>query len=205
MPATPFERSARFWLNAYPQRWREQHGDELLGVLEEAASQESVELPPRLPRTEVIALVRAGWSLRRREHPPLLPWLGYRMFRRRLPLRNWRWVVDDIRSPLYPFVSDLGRAPFMALYLTYVAKTSDDPFGWFRSPLFWILLMASSAAVAFVARQWNRRRAWLRHVVDGNVPWSVRRAWTQPGSMAPTGTDPAITGEPPEERRHSAY
>ncbi|QAY62237.1 hypothetical protein ET495_01935 [Xylanimonas allomyrinae] len=48
-PRTRFERSARFWVNAYPLRWREAHGDELLGVLEEVVRAGGGS-PPRRPR-----------------------------------------------------------------------------------------------------------------------------------------------------------
>lgn len=98
-----YERSARFWLHAYPQRWRDAHGEEALALLLDLA-------PPvpdggRAPRwigaREAWGLVRAGWGLRWREHPPLGRWLLYRALDVRLPARYWWWVADDIHGALY--------------------------------------------------------------------------------------------------------
>lgn len=86
------ERSARFWLRAYPRRWRVAFGDDFVRVLAEVSEPGTVRVPAR----EAGAIVKGGWSLRLREHPPLLRWLGYRFLDLRLPLRYQHWVVDDI-------------------------------------------------------------------------------------------------------------
>ncbi|WP_425954539.1 hypothetical protein [Xylanimonas sp. McL0601] len=204
---TPFERSARFWLNAYPRRWRDLHGEELLGVLEDVARQDDGSLPERLPRAEVLGLVRAGWGLRWRERPPFWRWLGYRLLDLRLPERYWWWVADDIRSPWFTPIQNLSSLVPMMLSFAAVSlamRTNPAPTeGVFAGPRYWLLFGAVSLVVGYLVRNSKRRYSWRKHVVEGNIPESMRTPSPLPGTMTPTGTDPAITGEPPEERPRS--
>lgn len=64
--ATRYERSVRWWLNAYPRRWRVTYGDDLVATALELA----VPGRRRFGVREGLALARAGWALRRRERPP---------------------------------------------------------------------------------------------------------------------------------------
>ncbi len=91
------ERSARFWMRAYPRRWRVARGEELLGVLLDLAAPGA----RRVGARTAIDLVRGGWATRWREHPPLLPWLGYRALNRRLPEPYRAWAKDDIDGAYY--------------------------------------------------------------------------------------------------------
>ena len=182
-PRSRFERSARWWMCAYPLRWREVHGDELLGVLEDVARDDRGALPARLPRREAVGLVRAGWSLRRREHPPFGRWLAYRALNLRLPARYWWWVADDIRSPLY-IVIDL---PWLAAGLVTggVFLPANVRPGWSAAPsdAVWIAVyFALMVVVSLLGRGMRRRRAWLRHIVDGKRPADARL--TRDGGMA---------------------
>jgi len=93
--ATRFERSARFWLRAYPRRWRAARGEEVLGVLLDLAAPGE----RRVGARTALDLVRGGWATRLRGRPPLLPWLGYALLGRRIPTPYRAWAKDDIESP----------------------------------------------------------------------------------------------------------
>ena len=84
-------RSARFWLRAYPRRWRAARGEEVLGLLADLAGPGD----GRLDARTAVNLVRSGWATRWREHPPLGPWLLYRMFDRKIPREYRGWAHDD--------------------------------------------------------------------------------------------------------------
>lgn len=92
-----FARSASRWLRAYPRRWRAVRAAEVTDLLTDLAA-------PGARRLDVrsgLGLVRAGWATRWREHPPLLPWLGYVLFERRLGPQYRDWVADDIAGSTY--------------------------------------------------------------------------------------------------------
>ncbi|MEP7762652.1 DUF5313 family protein [Sanguibacter sp. 25GB23B1] len=169
--ADPLERSARFWLRAYPRRWRAAFGDDLVGVLSEISAAGTVRVPAR----EAAAIVQGGWALRLREHPPLLRWLGYRFFERRLPERYQHWVADDI----------LGRFWFTRYMSAVNAMSMVGVLGYF-----WLFSSVDPAvAVDTVAMMYpsmigmsvllggalsipRRRKAWQRHIAP-EVPWML--------------------------------
>lgn len=90
-----FARSASRWLRAYPRRWRTARADEVTALLADLAPDGARRLGVRAG----LGLLRGGWATRWREHPPLLPWLGYTVLGRRLPTRYREWVQDDIDGP----------------------------------------------------------------------------------------------------------
>lgn len=172
-----YERSARFWLRAYPPRWRRLHGDEALAVLLDLAPSSTV--PDGAHRSRGIGareawdLVRAGWGLRWREHPPLGRWLLYRMFGVRLPSRFRWWVADDILGPLYPWRETLTSLTGVTVafyawlvladaFFSLQITTPDLPFG--------VLWCAVFAVRGLLFRHSSRERAWRRHVLDGGAP-----------------------------------
>jgi hypothetical protein len=176
-----YERSAQFWLRAYPRRWRELHGEEALAVLLDLAAPAAPPAPgpdgARSPRwvgpREARGLVRAGWGLRWREHPPLGRWLLYRLFDARLPARYWWWVADDIHGALYPWRATtvgLGTAvtvlygwPVLAQVLFSLDVTRPEA---------WLLAVWGGAFLlgGLVFRRSHVERAWRKHVLDGNIP-----------------------------------
>ncbi|QJW37947.1 hypothetical protein [Cellulosimicrobium protaetiae] len=175
--ATRYERSARFWLRAYPRRWRERHGEEALAVLLDLepprAVPDGARPVPGIGAREAWGLVRAGWALRRREHPPLGRWLLYRVFDARLPARYWWWVADDIHGALYPWrvtATSLGTA-VAVLYgwpvLGHVLFALDvsSPAGWLV--VVWVVAFALGG---IVFRRSHVERAWRKHVLDGHIP-----------------------------------
>jgi hypothetical protein len=99
--------SIEFWMRAYPRRWRQVRGQELVEVVLDLAGPGAPALDPR----SALDLVGGGWATRWREH--LLPrsWLLYRLFERRLPLAYRSWALDDIDGFWYPLRRNL---PFVA-------------------------------------------------------------------------------------------
>ena len=89
------DRSAAFWLRAYPPSWRAQRADEVTAVL--------VDLAPdgarRLDARTALGLLRGGVATRWRQTPPLRVYLPYRMLDLRVPARYRDWVQQDITSP----------------------------------------------------------------------------------------------------------
>ena len=175
--ADRYERSARFWLRAYPPRWRRLHGDEALAVLLDLApAPDDAGAPHGIGAREAWGLVRAGWALRRREHPPLGRWLLYRLFDARLPARYWWWVADDIHGVLYPWrvtMTGLGTAlaifygwPVLAQLLFSVEVTRPD---------LWLILLWCGTFLGggLLFRRSHVARAWRKHVLDGNIPVDV--------------------------------
>lgn len=162
------ERSARLWLRAYPRRWRAAFGEDLVGLLVETGRPGA----RRLPAREVAAIVRAGWALRLREHPPLLRWLGYRLLDVRLPLRDQHWVVDDIGGRFYP--ARINAVFFV--FITGWSWSSSVARGWKETAPFLViyLVLVVVAALPGTAALWRyrRRSAWQRHV-SPEVPVSL--------------------------------
>ncbi|GEN80354.1 hypothetical protein [Actinotalea fermentans] len=99
-----FARSARFWARAYPRRWRAARGAELLGLLADLAAPGA----QRLDARSALDLIRAGWATRLRQHPPLGPWLQYRLVGTRSLAAYRPWVADDIAGLLFPLRQSLG-------------------------------------------------------------------------------------------------
>ena len=127
--AARFERSARFWKCAYPRRWRVARGDELLGLLLDLASPGATGVGART----AFDLLRGGWATRLREHPPLLPWLGYALIGRRIPARYRAWAKDSIESPLGPIRAVLGFLGLAAVTIALADLRVDQPFLWLMS------------------------------------------------------------------------
>lgn len=169
-----YERSARFWLRAYPPRWRRLHGDEALAVLLDLApGPDDAGVPRGIGAREAWGLVRAGWALRRRERPPLGRWLLYRLFDVRLPARYWWWVADDIHGALYPWrVTMTGLGTALAIFYGWPVLAqvlfSDDV----TRPDLWLILLWCGTFLGggLLFRRSHVARAWRKHVLDGNIP-----------------------------------
>ncbi|KLN33991.1 hypothetical protein ACFVSK_09595 [Cellulosimicrobium cellulans] len=172
--ADRYERSARFWLRAYPPRWRRLHGEEALAVLLDLApAPDDTGAPHGIGAREAWGLVRAGWGLRWREHPPLGRWLLYRLFDARLPARYWWWVADDIHGALYPWrVTMTGLATALAIFYGWPVLAqvlfSDDV----TRPDLWLILLWCGTFLGggLLFRRSHVARAWRKHVLDGNIP-----------------------------------
>ncbi|MEU7988364.1 hypothetical protein AB0B56_26190 [Streptosporangium canum] len=93
--ASAYERRCRLLMRlAYPPRFREFRGAELLGTLMDLA--EPGQSAPNV--RDCLDILRGGLMLRLREHPPLRHWLLYRLAPVRLPWQYRWWARDDIQG-----------------------------------------------------------------------------------------------------------
>ena len=96
--------STEVWIRAYPRRWREARGQELIDVVVDLAGPGA----QRLDAHTAFDLVRGGWATRWREHPLTHTWLLYRVFDRRIPVAYRSWALDDVDGFWYPMRRFLG-------------------------------------------------------------------------------------------------
>lgn len=168
---TTYEWSARLCLRAYPPRWRTVYGADLLGTLQDVAEPGARVVGVR----DGISVVAAGWSLRWRERPPVLTWLGYRLFERRMPASYRQWVVDDLLGRFYS-VRAMGVAVVVfAGVLSLVSLAFPGVRSFFPTdPILLAGLLGGPVVmqVLFGFRYWQRK-AWRRHV-SGWVPPELR-------------------------------
>jgi hypothetical protein len=179
--ADPLERSARFWLRAYPRRWRAAFGDDLVGVLAEVSAPGTVRVPAR----EAAAIVRGGWALRLREHPPLLRWLGYRIFERRLPERYQHWVADDILGRFWftryiSAAAGLGVLGALAYFWIFSSVDVTEALGSARTFYGGMIVLSVVLGGAFSTPR--RRKAWQR-LISSEVPWMLLSERDRPRSV----------------------
>ena len=93
------DRSAAFWLRAFPKRWRAQRAAEVSEVLADLAPVGAT----RLDLRTAAGLVRAGWGVRWRQRPPIGAFLRYRLLGRRPSHAYDGWLRDDLEGALYPW------------------------------------------------------------------------------------------------------
>ena len=147
--AARLERSARFWLRAFPRRWRASHGEEALGLVLDLAAPGASALTAR----EVAGVVRGGLATRWRGRPPLAAWLLYRLFDVRVPARYLPWVADDVAGALYPTRRNLGLLPLLGAYGLATG------YAWAA----WVAVAMVAASQVLWPEQ-NRRQAVARHL-----------------------------------------
>ncbi|MEN0128474.1 MAG: hypothetical protein AAGC49_03465 [Brevundimonas sp.] len=153
-----FERSAAFWLRAYPRWWREQRAPEFLAVLADIAPEAD-----RVDTRTAAGMVWHGWRARLRARPPVWPWFGYRFFRVTLDPEHRRWMQDDIRGVLYPLRAGL----FATLWFVTYAFVQHGAWLGFT-------FLALCALAAYSDAPQARRRAIDRALAP--VRYSTRRA-----------------------------
>jgi hypothetical protein len=167
--------SIEFWMRAYPRRWRQARGQELVDVVAELAGPGAQRLDPR----SAFDLVRGGWATRWREHPLPHTWLLYRMFDRRIPVAYRSWALDDIDGFWYPMRRFSGGA--WPVFLTVLITSGPRGSGAIPTLVMVAFMVVSSM---FIAPGWDRSRARLKHVtprfaelpVEGAlVAWDVPR------------------------------
>lgn len=165
---TRFERSGQFWMRAYPRRWRETFGDDLLAVLTDVTDPGAA----RVPAAEALQIVRAGWACRWREHPPLWNWLLYRFLGFHLPQGYRLWVRDDLRGRFW-LVRD-AMYPILVVFLILFFSNG------FQLPtefsLVLLLGLGVVSVIGFLTRRPRMRSAWYRFVETEPPPefWTDR-------------------------------
>ncbi len=149
-----FERSARFWLRAYPRRWRRERADEVLGVLADLAEPGATRVGVR----SALGLLLAGWAVRWRGRPLPHRWLGYRVLDLRLPREYRGWIADDIDGCWYALRQ--GNALVLAVILVLFSRVVGAP-----SLSFVVPWLVATAVMAAVQSRRGRRMAREKHLV----------------------------------------
>ena len=181
------ERRVQLWMRAYPRRWREERGEELLGLVVDLAGPAA----RHLGADAAFDLLRGGLATRWREHPPLHTWLLYRLFDRRIPEAYRSWALNDIDGFWYPIRRN-GFSLAIIYAFSYALQVGDPmssvPPAWHY--LVWGLVMAVSWLILWP--EVGRDRARLKHVSPHSgepraegalVPWDVPRERVAAPSM----------------------
>ena len=186
---TTAERSARLWLRAYPRRWRYAYGDDLVGTLLDLAGPDARAVRLR----DGLSVLRAGWSLRLREHPPLLPWLGYRFFETDLPEQHRVWMIDDLLGRLH---AARAFAQVMVIFATtygVFSLVTWDVQILVRGAEVWPAYLVVGAASVLVVPRVRARRVWRKHV-SGWLPPELRPRSERPAAARELAQFRAATG-----------
>ena len=162
MATTTVQRSAQLWSRAYPRRWRAVYGEDLVGTMVDLADPGVRVVPLR----DGLSVVRAGWALRWREHPPLLPWLGYRLFERKLPERYRYWFMDDLLGRFFEVRSALVFSVSITVYYALAAVLWDSAAQFLQEHTTFVLSMWVAPLFVRVALfpRYVQRRLWRRHI-----------------------------------------
>jgi len=157
--------SIEFWMRAYPRRWRQARGQELVDVVVDLAGPGARRLDPR----SAFDLVRGGWATRWREHPLPHTWLLYRMFDRRIPAAYRSWALDDIDGFWYPMRRFLGLAWPVFLIVLIMSPPRGSGEIAVKSLVMVAFMVVSSM---FIIPEWYRSQARLKHVAPrfGELP-----------------------------------
>ncbi|MDP9864123.1 MULTISPECIES: hypothetical protein [Streptosporangium] len=135
-----YERRCRLLIRlAYPPRFREFRGAELMGTLMDLAGPD--QSSPTL--RECLDVIRGGLMLRLREHPPLWHWLLYRLTPVRLPWKYRWWARDDIQGRFF-LERRLALALLLDLPILLVITQSPPSYAHMVGALFVYLIVLPS-------------------------------------------------------------
>ncbi|SNT64223.1 hypothetical protein SAMN05216276_111312 [Streptosporangium subroseum] len=157
-----YERRCRLLTRAYPPRFRESRGEELLSTLLDL--QEPGQIRPSL--RESLDVIRGGLAARLQDRPPFWRWLLYRTFFVRLPLKYRMWARDDIQGRFYIFrryFGPLGTIAYAA-GLFIVIFFDEEPF----RALGITLGLGVGYLIRRIGAQRVRRRELARYDLDPN-------------------------------------
>lgn len=156
--AASYRRSVLYALRAYPPRYRETRGAEIVDLLADLAEPGA----RRLPLATRTDLLRGGLAVRLRDRPPVLAWAGYRVFGRRLP-DCWRaWVRDDIGGRFYP----MRQLLLMVLTQAAVWGCLGVVVGYRPSLVFLVTYFCTLVVLSFLLAGLARAKARTRHGLD---------------------------------------
>lgn len=151
-------RSIQFWIRAYPRRWREVRGEELLDLVVDLVGPDA----RRLGWRAAVDLLRGGWATRWREHPPLHTWLLYRTFDRRIPVTYRSWAIDDISGLWYPPRRYVASIWWLPIFLLVAAPPVSS--GGMSVMLIFSFFALAAVASMFLWPESYRNRAKLKHI-----------------------------------------
>lgn len=186
---TTAERTARLWLRAYPRRWRFAYGEDLVGTLVDLAGPGAATVRLR----DGFSVLWAGWSLRLREHPPLLPWLRYRIVESDLPEQYRVWMIDDLLGRLHAARAFAQiMVVFAVVYGAFSLATWDVQI-LVRGFQVWPAYLVVGAATLVVMPRVRARKVWRKHV-SGWLPPELRPRRERPEATRELAEFRASTG-----------
>jgi hypothetical protein len=141
-----FARSARFWLRAYPRRWRAARAAEMTEVLADLAEPGAT----RLDLRGAADVIRSGWATRWREHPPPRAMFAYRLWDGRMPERYDPWLWDDVTGALYSV-----RRLWPVLFIVVVLWIDGSTYSVVGALVVWVTMVLSTRG--YVRREALRR------------------------------------------------
>lgn len=189
-------RSIRWWLRAFPPRWRRVHERETADLLLELAPERA----RRLDARTAVGLLVGGWGTRWRGRPSAGRYLGYRFDLMTIDPSHREWARDDIESRWYPLRRALAAPAFfgagvgimnLALWLP-----SHDWAG-IAGPMLrpWGVLLPALIVMSYAQRRAIRRRAIVRHLLPRlGEPASAAVYWPAPTPRPRTSAASAIVG-----------
>ncbi len=172
-------RRLRMVLHAFPRRFRAARSAEILATFEEAEL--AGDAHPYGMRA-LADVVIAGWAERLRSHPPLGPYLKYRLLDSRLDARWHRWMLDDVCSRWY----GIRRAAFTSLTFAAVMlvffQVGEAP----PDTGFVVVYVVAVTVLAAFATPMHRRRTFRRHGYDpGTLTWVPPDRWAAAAPRPP--------------------
>ncbi|MBD8057655.1 hypothetical protein IC607_01565 [Cellulomonas sp. JH27-2] len=147
-----FDRSVRFWLRAYPRRWRAVRADEVVEVLTDLAGPDV----RRGGARTAVGLVAAGVAARWRMRPPTRVVARCRLLGLRPPAAYDPWLRDDLDGIFYNVRELIWRSPFLAVLVAILQIWQSPP---------WFVGLAAAVALGLVSDELTRRRL-RRHYFD---------------------------------------
>lgn len=166
---TTAERTARLWLRAYPRRWRYSSGEDLVGTLLDLAGPDARTVRLR----DGLSVLRAGWMLRLREHPPLVPWVRYRLFGADLPADYRVWMIDDLLGRLHALRWFVAYLILLVGSMGLFSAVAGDLDVWTQMLSGWPWWVGFGVLSTVVGPRYSARTVWLKHV-SGWVPPELR-------------------------------
>lgn len=119
MNTSKADRRRTLALRAFPPRWCERHGDELLHVSGELASSSERDADWQ----EFVDIVRGGLSVRFEDRPPWRVRAAYHWFEKPVPARWHPWMRDDLRGRFLGYRRNLQAMFPLLIVLAFLATT----------------------------------------------------------------------------------
>ncbi|MEE9417447.1 MAG: YtxH domain-containing protein [Acidimicrobiales bacterium] len=147
-------------LFAFPPRWREAHGAELLDVSRALAADSS----NRPPTSELMDIVRGGLAVRLRDRPSFGLRMRYRWLDQPVPTIWHDWMHDDLSSRLVGLRALLRPLPIQLVSWALISRSS---WGW--PPVFALIAIFATTALLFAPYKARRLRRQISKKVGYDV------------------------------------
>jgi len=187
-------RSIRWWLRAFPPRWRRVHERETTDLLLELAPERS----RRLDARTAVGLLVGGWGTRWRGRPSVGRYLGYLFELTTIDPAHREWARDDIESRWYPLRRALVGPAFFGAFVGIMNLAMWLPsreWAGVAGPMLrpWTVLLPPLIAFSYAQRRTIRRRSIVRHLLPRpGEPASASVYWPAPTPRPRTSAASAL-------------